>query len=125
MADNKKLVDENKHVEAIIGRIMQIGVVLSAVVILAGLLLMFAEGNGGYPNGVHPHTFSAIYAGIVAAKPDAVMMLGLFLLILTPVLRVVVSIYAFAKEHDRFYTFITTVVLIILIIAMWIGYYGI
>ena len=125
MDENKKLASENKQVEAIIGRIMQIGVVLSAIVILAGLLLMFAQGNDGYPAGVHPHTFSAIYAGIVAAKPDAVMMLGLFLLILTPVLRVVVSIYAFAKEHDHFYTIITTVVLIILIVAMWIGYYGI
>lgn len=51
-------------------------------------------------------------------------MLGLFLLILTPVLRVVVSIYAFIKEKDRLYTWITTAVLVILIGAMIIGYLG-
>ena len=57
-------------------------------------------------------------------KPYAVLMLGIFLLILTPVLRVVVSIYAFAKEGDRLYVTITTIVLIILIIGTTIGYQG-
>ncbi len=52
------------------------------------------------------------------------MMLGIFLLILTPVLRVVVSIYAFIKENDKLYAWITTVVLVILVIAMLIGYFG-
>ncbi|EPD11575.1 putative membrane protein [Lacticaseibacillus paracasei subsp. paracasei Lpp48] len=51
-------------------------------------------------------------------------MTGIFLLILTPVLRVVVSIYAFAVEHDRLYVWITTIVLIILLGAMTIGYLG-
>ncbi len=60
----------------------------------------------------------------MALKPYAVLMLGLFLLILTPVLRVVVSIYAFIKEKDRLYTWITTAVLVILIGAMIIGYLG-
>ena len=57
-------------------------------------------------------------------KPFAIIMLGLFLLILTPVLRVVVSIYAFAVERDTLYVAITTIVLIILVIAMVIGYAG-
>ena len=51
-------------------------------------------------------------------------MFGIFLLILTPVLRVIVSIYAFAKEGDRLYVVITTIVLVILIIGMAIGYRG-
>ena len=51
-------------------------------------------------------------------------MTGLFLLILTPVLRVVASIVAFAKEGDKLYVAITTLVLIILIVAMFVGHGG-
>ncbi|MBA1393641.1 DUF1634 domain-containing protein, partial [Lactobacillus sp. XV13L] len=52
-----------------------------------------------------------------------ILMLGIFLLILTPVLRVVVSIYAFLKEKDYLYVYITTFVLIILAFAMIAGYW--
>ena len=51
------------------------------------------------------------------------MMLGIFLLILTPVLRVVISIYAFAKEKDHLYVWITSIVLVILIISFIIGHH--
>ena len=52
------------------------------------------------------------------------MMLGVYCLILTPVLRVIVSIYAFYREKDRLYVTITTAVLLILIVALVIGVYG-
>ena len=101
---DKKLKTEIDDVEIMIGKVMQIGVVLSALVIILGLLLLLS--------------------GTLALKPYAVLMTGIFLLILTPVLRVVVSIYAFAVEHDRLYVWITTIVLIILLGAMTIGYLG-
>lgn len=52
---------------------------------------------------------------------EAFIMLGLFCLILTPVLRVVVSIFAFAKEKDYLYVVITLIVLVILVIGMSFG----
>ncbi|MFJ1526270.1 DUF1634 domain-containing protein [Lactiplantibacillus plantarum] len=111
-------------VEMMIGYILRIGVIVSAIVIIIGMLLMLIQGNGGYANGMEPHTVADILAGIVALKPYAVIMLGLFLLILTPTLRVAVSIYAFAVEKDHLYVWITTIVLIILIVASVIGYLG-
>ncbi|WP_155287396.1 DUF1634 domain-containing protein [Lacticaseibacillus zhaodongensis] len=119
-----QLTAENKEVELLIGRIMQIGVVAAAVVLVIGLILLFVTGKSGYPVGVHPHRFGSIIRGTLQLRPYAVIMTGVFLLILTPVLRVVVSIYAFVKEHDRLYAYITSAVLVILIIAMIIGYYG-
>ncbi|EPC63111.1 DUF1634 domain-containing protein [Lacticaseibacillus paracasei] len=107
-----------------IGKVMQIGVVLSALVIILGLLLLLVTGSTGYATGVHPTRVGDILSGTLALKPYAVLMTGIFLLILTPVLRVVVSIYAFAVEHDRLYVWITTIVLIILLGAMTIGYLG-
>lgn len=107
-----------------VGKVMQIGVVLSALVIILGLLLLLVTGSTGYATGVHPTRVGDILSGTLALKPYAVLMTGIFLLILTPVLRVVVSIYAFAVEHDRLYVWITTIVLIILLGAMTIGYLG-
>lgn len=124
MSEKNSKAQEMHKVELIIGQILRIGVVVSAIVIALGIILMLVQGTGGYPNGVEPNSFQVIFAGVIALKPYAVMMLGLFLLILTPTLRVMVSIYAFAVEKDHLYVWITTVVLIILIIASIIGYLG-
>jgi uncharacterized membrane protein len=115
---------ENQEIELEIGKILRVGVIVAAVVILFGLVLTFATGTTGYPAGVHPHRIMSILRGTVQLKPYAVLMTGIFLLILTPVLRVVVSIYAFIKEKDRLYAIITTVVLVILAFAMVLGYFG-
>ncbi|WP_125714391.1 DUF1634 domain-containing protein [Companilactobacillus kedongensis] len=112
--------EEMRKVELIIGKILRIGVVTSAIVIVIGIMLYFLNGSGY--TGNFPTRFSTILNGIVAGKSYAIIMLGIFLLILTPVLRVVVSIYAFYKEKDTMYVVITTIVLVILIIAMLLGY---
>lgn len=120
---NNSTHKEMVHIELIIGRILQIGVIVAAVVMLFGLILLLAHGgNGGYPVGHQPTTIGAIIAGTVALKPYAVMMVGMFCLIMTPVLRVVVSIYAFYKEHDTLYVWITSIVLVILCVSFVIGH---
>ncbi|MFC6169062.1 DUF1634 domain-containing protein [Loigolactobacillus jiayinensis] len=121
-SDEQKTNTEMAQVEKIIGLILQIGVLISAIIIGVGLLLLLFTGQSGYPGQTFPTHFGAILSGIVQFKPFAIMMLGLFCLILTPVLRVVVSIYAFAKEHDRLYVVITSIVLVILVFAMVLGY---
>lgn len=114
--------EEMRDVELIIGKILRIGVVVSAIVVILGVILYFINGGTGYPDGQWPRRFGVIFQGVFQGKSYAVIMLGIFLLILTPVLRVVVSIYAFAKEHDLLYVYITSAVLVILIIAMIFGY---
>ncbi|KRM86565.1 DUF1634 domain-containing protein [Lacticaseibacillus thailandensis] len=115
--------EESKYVALMIGRIMRIGVMAAVVVLLIGLVMMMFQG-GQLTAATQPHRFGTIFVGLMHGQADAVMMVGLFLLILTPVLRVVVSIYAFMVEHDQLYVWITTVVLIILVVAMIIGYFG-
>ncbi|CUS26234.1 integral membrane protein [Paucilactobacillus oligofermentans DSM 15707 = LMG 22743] len=116
---------EMQKVEIIIGKVMQVGVFVAATVMIIGILILFVSGNSGYEGNVHPHDFNSIISGVLSLKSYAIIMSGLFLLILTPVLRVVVSIYAFVVAGDKLYVWITTAVLIILIIAMVIGMYGI
>ncbi|AEV95461.1 DUF1634 domain-containing protein [Pediococcus claussenii] len=115
--------DEMKNVEIMIGRVLQIGVYISAFVIIVGILLWVFKGTG-YNSDLLPKDFGTIWSGVLGLRAYAVVMFGIFLLILTPVLRVIVSIYAFAKENDRMYVWITTLVLVILIFGMVIGYAG-
>ena len=51
-------------------------------------------------------------------------MLGLLLLIATPVARVAFSIVAFALEGDRLYVAITAVVLALLVLSFAVGAAG-
>lgn len=114
---------EMAHIETMIGRILQIGVVIAAVIMAIGLILFLVNGgNSGYAANAHPTTIHAILVGTAQLKPYAIMMVGMFCLILTPVLRVIVSIYAFYKEKDRLYVIITTLVLLILCISFIIGH---
>lgn len=108
-------------IEIKIGKIMRYGVILAMVIMAVGLALLFINGNGGYPNNAFPTSFKTISHGCLHAKPYAIMMAGMFILILTPVLRVVVSIYAFMKERDYLYVAITIIVFVILISSLLIG----
>ena len=80
------------------------------------LLLFFQPTNDQVPTDLW-----LIFQGVLKLNGEAFIMLGLFCLILTPVLRVVVSIVAFAKEKDYLYVIITLIVLVILIIGMTFG----
>ncbi|MBC1513973.1 DUF1634 domain-containing protein [Listeria booriae] len=125
MVDNKSTTDEEMHrVEAIVSTLLRIGVLLSAAIILIGLLLLMFTGTSGYPGTTYPTTLTAIFDGIAQFKPYAIVMFGLFCLILTPVLRVLVSFVTFLKEKDYLYVAITSIVLIILTISFLIGTTG-
>lgn len=122
---NKELTKEELlKIERNIGKILRIGVFVSTTVIIIGILMFLLNGHSGYAAGVWPDKFNEILSGLVEFKALAWLMTGLFLLILTPVLRVVASIVAFAKEGDKLYVAITTLVLIILIVAMFVGHGG-
>ncbi|MCK8624373.1 DUF1634 domain-containing protein [Apilactobacillus sp. TMW 2.2459] len=117
--DNKMRTEMNQ-IELIIGKILRIGVIISATIMIIGLLLFLITGTSGYAKNYIPSNFKTIFQGIVHFKPYAIMMLGIFCLILTPVLRVVVSIYSFYKEKDKLYVYITSIVLVILIFSLFI-----
>ncbi|MDR1567484.1 MAG: DUF1634 domain-containing protein [Streptococcaceae bacterium] len=109
------------HVEKFIARLLQIGVLISMSIMTFGLLLFFVTGRSGYSGDKYPLILREIWLGTLEMKPFAIMMLGLFCLILTPVLRVIASIFAFLFEKDYLYVAITLLVLLILLTAMFVG----
>ena len=105
----------------LIGWVLQGGVLLSAAVIVIGLFLEFLQPNKFAPQKLQlfPHTFGQVWTGLLVLRPQAVIALGLLLLIATPVVRVAVSIVAFAAEHDWRFVVITLLVLLILLFSIF------
>jgi uncharacterized membrane protein len=120
-AESIKAKSNIEEVEIIISKSLQIGVLSSAVVIFIGFLMFLITGNSGYPGDTFPTSLLLIFQGVAALKPYAIILTGLFILILTPVFRVGVSIIVFMKEKDYLYVKITAVVFAILIVSFLLG----
>lgn len=112
------------EVETVISKMLRIGVIAAAIVIIIGLLQYLITGNSGYSGDTFPTSFTAIVEGLLAFKAVAVIQTGLLLLILTPVFRVFVSLFVFWAEKDYRFVLITAIVLTILIVSFALGKVG-
>jgi uncharacterized membrane protein len=115
-------------VEQFIGRLLQIGVSIAAVVTTAGGALLLLQHGGttpafsvfkGEPSRLT--SLTEILRGAVAMQSDAIVQLGLVLLIATPVARVAFTLGAFVVQRDRTYIAITTLVLVLLLYGLLYG----
>ncbi len=128
------------RVELTIAQLLRVGVILSFIILTIGILAVVITGQTGYEqirldevnslvgyrsgHPPFPNSTSDIVAGLAAFKPYAIIALGLVVLIAIPVLRVVVSVIAFAWERDYLYVLITAFVLAMLILSFIIGEVG-
>ena len=122
-----KTLPANKHFTAFItGWILRSGVILSASITLLGLLLMLTHPGGISEQSLHlfPQTLGQVWLGLMTLQPQAIIALGLLLLIATPVLSVTAALVGFALEHDRSYVVIALIVLATLVMSFWLGKAG-
>ena len=116
----------DERVEKMLGMLLLSGVIISGLVVLAGGVLYILR-YGREP--VHYENFDAQRASLrtvigvgkyaVHGDPRAIIQIGLLLLIATPVMRVVLSMIAFALEKDRLYVVLTLIVLVILLLSLF------
>ena len=106
-----------------ISRILQVGVLCSSIMIVAGLALLIIQTGGAALQHLQefPHTPGQVWSGLLLYQPQAVIASGLLILIATPVLRVIVSVIAFSREHDRRYALIALILLAILLTSFLLG----
>jgi uncharacterized membrane protein len=112
------------QMDRIISVVLRGGVLLSAGLLILGALLYFVRVLwGGAPANPRsfPHTLGDVFYGLGHGDPWAILALGLIVLLLTPVARVFISIFAFARERDWLYVGITTLVLLILLVSFLLG----
>jgi len=116
------------EVEQLVGRLLQFGVLASAIVVLIGGALVLAQHGGDRPvyapfrgQPEYLRSLLGIVRGAAAFDSLAIVQLGLVMLIATPVLRVAFTLVAFVLQRDRTYVFVTTVVLALLVYGLLYG----
>ena len=92
---------KKNYMEEVVDLILRAGATTSAVLLIAGLLVVFLTAYG-------------------PTAGNNLLMAGILVLFATPVARVIVSIFMFAAERNRLYTLITAVVFINIIIAIFV-----
>jgi uncharacterized membrane protein len=117
----------DQRIETWVGIMLRTGVTLAAAIVLFGGILYLAQNHGPRPDYTHFHAepaqfthFSGILHGVSTLNPESIIMLGLLVLIATPVARVVMCIVGFLFERDRLYVAVSTIVLAILLYSLFL-----
>jgi uncharacterized membrane protein len=118
-----KQLEGHDPMELLIGSILRWGVVIAAIVGalgVAGELIVHASAIPDFRrfSGDAATGLPSILAGVLQGHTRAIMQLGVALLIATPIVRVALSLVAFARERDRTYVVITAVVLLLLLYGL-------
>ena len=122
-----------RRTELLISQTLRLGVALSLTIIVLGLCITFirhpdyAFSHHALPHltnlgATFPHTLSELAFGLKALRGQSLVVLGLLLLIATPVVRVAVSIVAFVQQKDRIFVAITSTVLALLLFSFYLGH---
>jgi uncharacterized membrane protein len=113
------------EVEQLIGRLLQVGVLLATVVVaIGGVTLLVTHGSSRVDFSVFRgdssdlRSVSDVLRGVAARDPRAIVQLGIILLIATPVARVALTLVAFLLQQDRLYAALTTLVLAVLLYGL-------
>lgn len=132
----------DQAIELVISWLLRIGVWSSVAIIAVGLVMLVVSNHGALLHAQHggglntvlkdglpgePRSISHypdVFAAIGHGQAYGVIDLGLLVLVLTPVMRVAISVVAFLFEHDRLYAVITVIVLALLLASIALGKAG-
>jgi len=109
---------ETHDLDAVVHRLLVVGLAISTVLMLIGLaldLLLRREIPTVVPD------LGEVWTRVLAIRPSGFLALGLLVLIATPIVRVVGSIIIFAYERDWRFALITLVVLAIVTLSLLLG----
>jgi uncharacterized membrane protein len=116
----------DQKLEVAIGRMLQAGVLLAALVVLIGGVLYLRNSSGPRPDYRHFHGVAEplrksamIVAQAAHGNPEGLIQLGLLLLIATPIVRVIVAGVGFLLERDQMYFWVSLTVLAVLLYSLW------
>ena len=121
----------DQRLEQMVGTLLRAGVLLSALIVLAGGVWWLAETGRSKPAYHEFHAGPAelrqvggLVKSLAHPRPEAIITWGLLLLIATPVARVALALVAFAMERDHTYVVATVIVLAILVYSMVLPFGG-
>jgi uncharacterized membrane protein len=126
--------------EVLLSHLLRVGVITSAAFVALGTILLFVTGpqTGYFDRGLQgmiayppaaggapiDRSISDVIRGLRVGEPDAVISMGLLLLVATPIVRVAASVLLFLAQRDLRYVAITLFVLAVLLVALKGGVAG-
>ncbi len=119
-----------KDFQTIIGNLLRYGVWISlSVAFIGGIVYLMNHGSQIEDYSVFKENdrnifevIAAIYDGAIQGDGASLIFTGIILLFLTPVLRVLLSLFSFLLEKDYLYVGITLIVILIIIISISFGF---
>ncbi len=116
----------DKDVQLMVGQILRTGVLAASIVIVFGAVLyLWHHGQDPVPDYRHfvgePKSnivITDIISAAFSGNVPQVILFGVLLLIFTPIVRVIGSLYGFILEKDRLYIFVTLIVLAVILFSI-------
>jgi uncharacterized membrane protein len=119
----------SETMERWLGRVLRVGVTTAAALVLFGLILFVAHDHGqnrtsldtalGRHTTIEPLRPAAVLDGLGAGKPAAYIELGLLVLILTPIVRVAMTLLLFERQRDWTFVALSGAVLTVLVLGLF------
>jgi uncharacterized membrane protein len=114
--------DPHRSLRTGIATLLNVGTIAAAAVLLAGLALLVKQGAPPQVGNFAARTresdsIARILSDVLHAKPDAIAMLGVVLLVFIPAARTLAAAVVFAKERDRLFTLLALVIVVTLVIS--------
>jgi len=115
--------------QLLLGRVLRAGTIISvSIVFIGGIIYLYRHGQSvadysvwkGIP-GFIEHA-SSLVNGAFDFKEQAIIQIGIILLVATPIIRVIFSAIGFVLEKDYMYTGISILVLLIILASMISGH---
>jgi uncharacterized membrane protein len=123
----KPAESEELNVYADVYKVLLGGMLVSTALFLAAIVkaLLRPEFVPLTPEWVKEHYhWAAIAHGVLSFDPTVMMLIATALLILTPITRVIVSVYAFWVDADRKFVAVTLIVLLVILLTVVLGLFG-
>jgi len=115
----------DEKLEQIIGNLLRSGVLLSAAIVLFSGIVFLAQRHADrvdyttfHLEGSNLRTVTGVFRSAIRLHADAMIQLGLVLLIATPIARVALAALGFYFQRDTLYLGISLLVLTILLFSI-------
>lgn len=120
----------DSDLQLIIGNVLRYGVFLSLGVSITGGIITFLtapQQEVNYATFTEKNqnlfeVFNQIISGTLHGDGQSIIFLGILILFLTPALRLVLSLVSFIREKDWLYTFISLIVISIIVLSVSFGF---
>ncbi|WP_121361500.1 DUF1634 domain-containing protein [Flavobacterium johnsoniae] len=119
-----------KDFQTIIGNLLRYGVWISlSVAFIGGIVYLMHHGSEIEDYSVFKENdrnifevISTVVNGVIDGRGEYLIFFGIILLFLTPVFRVLLSLFSFMLEKDYLYVVITLIVILIIITSISFGF---